>query len=107
MLFVILISVPFEIPLRIPFEFPTENSTDDSMDAFLAKRTYHCRLTDVYCLQRMSKLRQKIKSQSVKAKQTIEQNKKVQSQPKKLSPLQLYRLFQVFREMDKVKLTRG
>ena len=105
MLFVILISVPFEIPLRIPFESPTENSTDDSLDAFLAKRTYHCR--DVYCFVRMTKLRQKIKSQSINAKQTIEKNKKAQDQLKKLSPLQLYLLFPLFREMDKVKLTRG
>ena len=104
----VLISVPFEIaPRVIAFEFIAANSNDDSKDPINTKLTSHCRLTDVYCFLQMIKLRKKVKSQSIKAKKTIKLRQKFQNQPKTLSPKEPYRLFQLFREMDKWTRPRG
>ena len=94
-------------PRVVVLEFQAANSNDDSKDPINTKFTSHCRLTDVYCFLQMIKLRQNVKSQSIKAKTTIKLSQKFQNQPKTLSPIEPYRLFQLFREMDKWTRPRG
>ena len=76
-------------------------------DQIQTNPTYRCLATDVYCFLQDIKLGQNVKSQPIKDKEIINLSEKVQTQPKRLSPIALYRLFQLFREMDGLKKIRG
>ena len=101
-----MISVPLERTFDVSvYKFPTQNSNNGSKkDQIQTNPTYRCLATDVYCCLQSIKLGQNVKSQPIKDKEIINLSEKVQSQPKRLSPIALYRLFQLFRKMDGLKI---